>query len=133
MGFNWFSVITNNTDMMDLNDPRILEVLDPSNLWQDEAITFAFKYVRDMVIFTNKRLVVIDVQKVRGKKIRKTFYIWAHMEKLSIENAGGMLDGDHDINIKFKGQSDEFELQIKREYDLKPLVNFLSTMQRQAH
>jgi Bacterial PH domain len=133
MGFNWFSVITSNTDLMDLSDPRILEAVDSNNLWQDEQIRFAFKYVRDIVVFTNHRLIKVDIQKVRGKKIRRTFYLWKHIEMLSVENAGGMLDGDHDINIKFKGLEEEFELQVKREYDFRPIANFLSNIHRQAN
>jgi Bacterial PH domain len=132
MAWNLFSVITNNTDQMLINDPRILETLGAGNLWDDESITFAFCYVRDMVIFTSHRMIVIDVQKLRGKKIRKTFYPWYHMESFSVENCGGTFDGDHDVEIKFKGHEEPYEFQIKKKYDLSPITRFLSYAQRQS-
>jgi Bacterial PH domain len=133
MAWNLFSVITNNTDMMDINDPRILETLNADNLWNNESIKFAFIYVRDMVIFTDHRLIVIDVQKLRGRKIRRTFYTWNHMVSFSTENCSGAFDGDHDVDIHFKGHTEPFELQVKKRHDLTPITAFLSQLQQLSH
>jgi Bacterial PH domain len=133
MAWNFFSVITNNTDMMDINDPRILDALNADNLWNNESIKFAFIYVRDMVIFTDHRLIVIDVQKLRGRKIRRTFYNWNHMLSFSTENCGGTFDGDHDVEITFKGLTEPFKLQLKKRFDLAPVTAFLSQVQKLSH
>ena len=40
-------------------------------LVQNESVIYAFQTVRDQVIFTNKRIIAIDVQGLTGK--RKSF------------------------------------------------------------
>lgn len=35
----------------------------------DEKVEFAFKTIRDQLVFTNKRIISIDVQGITGKKI----------------------------------------------------------------
>lgn len=132
MAFNWFSAITNNTEILPLSDPRILQILGQDNLWDDEQIVFAFCYVRDMVIMTNCRLIDIDVQKLRGKKIRRTFHTWSHMTSFSVENCGGTFDGDHDITVEFRNYNTPFELQVQKKFDIAPVTRFLSQMQRQS-
>ncbi len=37
-------------------------------LTADERIDLSFKLVRDLIVFTNKRLIIIDKQGVSGKK-----------------------------------------------------------------
>ena len=39
----------------------------------DEKVEFAFKTIRDQLVFTNKRIISIDVQGITGK--RKSFLI----------------------------------------------------------
>ncbi|MEG2602324.1 MAG: PH domain-containing protein, partial [Carnobacterium sp.] len=60
-----FSGLINNASDANINDVRkkLADVLLPT-----EDIELAYKLVRDMVIFTEKRLIIIDKQGVTGKK-----------------------------------------------------------------
>jgi len=63
----------NKESVFNLSPINIGEVRDEVNglLLSDETISAAFKTVRDQLIFTNKRIIAVDVQGITGK--RKSF------------------------------------------------------------
>lgn len=63
----------NNNSAWDLKPINVSEVRDEVNglLIEGEAVACAFKTVRDQLIFTNKRIISVDVQGITGK--RKSF------------------------------------------------------------
>ena len=64
--------------MIDFKNPSFVKLAEVSNqegqemvgelLIDGEGIQSSFKGMRDMVIFTNKRLIVVNVQGMTGKK-----------------------------------------------------------------
>ncbi len=74
------------------------EVLDL--LVMDEHIISAFKTVRDQVIFSNKRIFVINVQGVTGKKVAYFSYPYSKVQYYGIETAG-LLDIDCELTVAF--------------------------------
>ena len=52
-------------------DPNAVRKEVQGLLVQNESVIYAFQTVRDQVIFTNKRIIAIDVQGLTGK--RKSF------------------------------------------------------------
>ena len=64
---------------------------DPSILQEDEVVELAFKAVRDMLIYTNKRCLVVDVQGLTGSKI-EFFSVPLHRcQGFAVQSAGAML------------------------------------------
>ncbi len=61
-----FSSVIGNASEVDIN--KIKEDY-MKLLGSNEQIEKAYKLVRDMIIFTNKRLIIIDKQGVTGKKV----------------------------------------------------------------
>lgn len=63
----------NKDSAFDLKPISIAEVRDEVNglLIAGEEIACAFKTIRDQLIFTNKRIISVDVQGITGK--RKSF------------------------------------------------------------
>ncbi|QQP70104.1 PH domain-containing protein [Carnobacterium sp. CS13] len=57
-------------------------------LVQGEEAVAAFKTIRDIAIFTNKRLIVRDAQGLRGKKIEIYSLPYSSINMWSTENAG---------------------------------------------
>jgi hypothetical protein len=53
-----------------------------------EAIEKAYRLIRDMFIFTNKRLILVDVQGVTGKKTEYHSIPYKSITHFSIETAG---------------------------------------------
>lgn len=69
-------------------------------LLRDEDIIQAFETIRDQVVFTTKRIFVINVQGITGKKIAYISYPYSKIQYFGIETAG-MLDIDSELIIAF--------------------------------
>lgn len=53
-----------------------------------ESIELGFQLIRDTFIFTNKRLILVDVQGVTGKKTEYLSVAYKNISRFSIETAG---------------------------------------------
>ena len=63
-----------------------------------ETIEIGFKLVRDVFIFTNKRLILVEKQGLTGKKIDYLSIAYKSISRLGIETAGH-LDLDAELKI----------------------------------
>lgn len=91
-------------------------------LIQNEQIELGFKLIRDTFIFTNKRLILIDVQGITGSKVEYKSLIYKSISKFSIETSG-TFDLDAELKIwvsseanpsiskKFNKSVDVYEVQ----------------------
>ena len=57
-------------------------------LTEGETIEIGFKLIRDVFIFTNKRLILVDKQGLTGKKIEYKTVVYKSITRFSIETAG---------------------------------------------
>lgn len=57
-------------------------------LSDNEVIEVGFKLFRDVFIFTNKRLILVDKQGITGKKVEYLSIVYRSISKFSIETAG---------------------------------------------
>lgn len=57
-------------------------------LLADEEIETGFKLIRDTFIFTNKRLILIDVQGLTGNKVEYKTIAYKSISRFSVETAG---------------------------------------------
>lgn len=64
-----------------------------------ETAVAAYKTSRDSAIFTNKRLIVRDVQGFSGKKVEIYSLPYSSIVMWSSENAGGRLDFNSEIEL----------------------------------
>jgi hypothetical protein len=80
-----------------------------------EQVISAFKAMRDYVVFTNKRLIAVNVQGLTGKKQDFTSLPWSKVQAWSVETAGHVdLDAELElwfsglgkVRLEFKGQAD---------------------------
>ncbi len=60
---------------------------------------YAFKTIRDVAIFTNKRLIVRDAQGLTGKKVETYSLPYTSILMYSTENAGKVLDVNSEIEM----------------------------------
>lgn len=67
-----------------------------------EEIIGTYQAVRDGVVFTNKRIMVINVQGITGKKKDVTSLPYSKIQAYSVETAGH-LDLDSELEIWFSG------------------------------
>ena len=83
----------------------------------DEQIERAFKLVRDMLLFTNKRFIVVDKQGMSGKKVEYHSIPYKSIIHFSIETAGSF-DRDAELKIWLSGMSVPIEKQLKKGMDI---------------
>ena len=67
-----------------------------------EEIIAEYTAIRDFVVFTNKRIISVNVQGVTGKKKDFTSLPYSRIQAFSIETAG-VLDLDAELDIFFSG------------------------------
>jgi hypothetical protein len=64
----------------------------------EEEIELGFKLIRDVFIFTNKRLILIDKQGLTGSKVEYKSVTYKSISRFSIETAG-TFDLDAELKI----------------------------------
>ncbi len=67
-----------------------------------EKVVGVYKSIRDGVVFTNKRIIAINVQGVTGKKQDYTSIPYSKISTFSLETAG-LLDLDAELEIFISG------------------------------
>ncbi len=92
---------TFNLKQIDLSKVR-KEVFD--FLVADEDLIQAFETIRDQVIFTTKRILVINVQGITGKKKSYISYPYSKIQYFGVETAG-VLDIDSELILAFNDGS----------------------------
>lgn len=84
-----------------VDDSAYSEAIAPM-LVDDESIVGTFKAIRDGVVFTNKRIFVINVQGITGKKVDYTSLPYSKIQAYSVETAG-VIDLDSELELWFSG------------------------------
>ena len=98
--------------MIDFNNSSFVKMkqIDPESLMRDiqpllingEQVIGAYKAIRDYCIFTNKRVISVNVQGMTGKKKDFTSLPYSKVIAYSIETAG-VLDMDSELEMYFSG------------------------------
>lgn len=79
----------------------------------DEKVEFAFKTIRDQLVFTNKRIISIDVQGITGKRKSFATMPYSKIQYFSIQTSGFMeLFPDSELFVMFtNGFTAKFEFK----------------------
>lgn len=98
-----------NASEIDVNDVRDEFA---TVLGNNEHLTHAYKLVRDMLIFTNKRIIFVDKQGVTGKKVAYRSIPYKSITQFEVETAG-RFDMDSELKVWVSGQSQPLSLELK--------------------
>ena len=79
----------------------------------DEKVEFAFKTIRDQLVFTNKRIIAVDVQGITGKRKSFSTMPYSKIQYFSIQTPGFMeLFPDSELFVMFtNGFTAKFEFK----------------------
>ena len=87
--------------MKQIDAASVMNEIQPL-LINGEQILGAYKAMRDYCVFTNKRLISVNVQGMTGKKKDFTSLPYSKISAYSIETAG-VLDLDSELELYFSG------------------------------
>lgn len=106
--------------MIDFENKEYLKLKESDNdeyadlingiLVSGESIIHTYKSVRDGLVFTNRRLIAINIQGITGKKKTITILPYDRVQAFSVETAG-VIDLDSELYLWFSGMG-----QIKFEF-----------------
>lgn len=94
----------NNASFLKLkpvNNTAFASIISPMFV-DGEIIIGTFQGIRDGVVFTNKRIITINVQGITGKKKDFTSLPYSKIQAYSVETAG-VLDLDSELELWFSG------------------------------
>lgn len=100
--------------MIDFNNKAIFKLKTVPNedgertvkdiIIEGEKVISSFVSMRDSLVFTNKRIISVNVQGITGKKIDYTSIPYSKIQVFSIETAGTFdLDAELDVTISGLG------------------------------
>lgn len=107
------------------NKPLNLSTVQPI-LIDGESVISEYSSIRDFVIFTDKRIIAVNVQGLTGKKKDFTSLPYSRIQAFSIETAG-VLDLDAELEIYFSGLG-KVKFEFNGKNDIAEIGKMISTM-----
>lgn len=90
----------------------------------DENILLFYKHARDKVVFTDTKIIAIDVQGLTGKKKQFRMFPYSKITSYSVETAG-TFDWDSDLKIWVSGVG-AFAVKLGKKIDIIEIGKLLS-------
>lgn len=123
---NISSGILGDSNLMNLKEMPISSVRSDvtSLLTTGEEIAQSYQTVRDQVVFTNKRVIVINVQGITGKKTSYFSYPFSKVQYFGVETAG-VMDIDSELVLIFS-DGNRLQFDFKSKVDIRGICSLVS-------
>ncbi|GAA0437750.1 PH domain-containing protein [Lentibacillus halophilus] len=120
MGF--FDGIMGNASEADTDEvtEELEELLAPT-----EKVEHAYKLIRDLMVFTNKRLILVDKQGVSGKKMEYHSIPYKSIAHFSVETAG-TFDLEAELKIWISGTAEPVQKTFNKQLNIYKVQSVLS-------
>jgi len=109
----------------DVDTAALARELEPI-LLPDETIEVAFQVLRDQMVFTDRRVVLVDKQGMTGRKRAYHSIPYRAITMFSVETAGSF-DTDAELRIWVAGQSEPFLQNLSRGTNLSGIQKALAS------
>ncbi|UYZ61609.1 PH domain-containing protein [Hymenobacter weizhouensis] len=90
-----------------------------------ETVRGAYAVIRDLLVFTTKRLILVDKQGVTGKKREYVSIPYRSVERFSMETTGHF-DLDAELKIWVRGQADPISKSFRNDKAIHDVYRALS-------
>lgn len=90
-----------------------------------EKVYCAFKTIRDVAIFTDKRLIVRDAQGFTGKKVETYTLPYKSIDMYSTENAGKVFDMNAEVELWTR--AGHIKINLNSGVDIREIDKLLAT------
>jgi hypothetical protein len=111
-------------NLSEVANPEALEKRLAPLLVEGEVLEHAYQLWRDQLLFTNKRLIVVDKQGVTGTKVEWRSIPYRSIEQFSAETAG-LLDMDSELVLYVRGTA-PLRLEFRRGSNLNGVMQTLA-------
>jgi hypothetical protein len=91
-----------------------------------EKIEKAYQLIRDLIIFTDKRLILVDKQGITGSKIDYHSLPYRSITHFSIET-GGHFDLDAELKVWVSGSSTPFQKRFNKRLNIYEVQSVLAS------
>jgi hypothetical protein len=106
-------------------DSAKTEELLAGNLVEGEIIEKAYQVIRDMFVFTNKRLILVDKQGVTGSKMEILTIPYNKITKFSKESAGHF-DMDAELKLWIGSETEPLVKEFKAGDNINEVYRIIS-------
>jgi hypothetical protein len=96
-----------------------------SLLLEDESIEKAYQLIRDLIILTNRRIIVIDKQGVTGRKTEYMMIPYKSIIRFSVETAGNF-DLDSELKIWLSSTAQPLEFDFRKTAHVQDIVQIIT-------
>lgn len=93
-------------------------------LVENEKPVASFATIRDVAVFTNKRLIVKDAQSITGKKVEIYSLPYSSILMWSTENAGKLFDLNAEVELWTK--VGKIKINLKKDIDIRKFDTLLA-------
>ncbi len=107
-------------------DPTELNKRLNGVLIEGEEPQLAFKIIRDFFVFTQWRLILVDIQGITGSKVDYMSVPYKAITRFSVETAG-TFDLESELKIWVSGTSDPIQKTLKKGTDVRGIQRALAT------
>ncbi|MFD1037013.1 PH domain-containing protein [Virgibacillus byunsanensis] len=90
-----------------------------------EQVEHAYKLIRDLMVFTNKRLILVDKQGVTGKKVEYHSIPYKNITHFSVETAG-TFDLEAELNIWVSGNANPIQKTFNKQLNIYKVQSVLA-------
>lgn len=118
-----FDAVMGNASVV---DPKAMEKEYAQILGEGEPVERAYKLIRDAFLFTDRRLILVDVQGVTGKKVEYHSIPYKSITHFSVETAGNF-DLDAELKLWVSGSATPIEKTFNKNLNIYEVQSVLSS------
>ncbi|MGE7368337.1 PH domain-containing protein [Neorhizobium sp. NPDC001467] len=107
-------------------DPKELEKRLNGVLIDGEQVQLAFKLIRDFFVFTQYRIIMVDIQGMTGSKVDYVSIPFKAVTRFSVETAG-TFDLDAELKIWVSGTDQPIQKTLKKGTDVRAIQRALAS------
>lgn len=107
-------------------DPADLNKRLNGVLIECETPQLAFKIIRDFFVFTQHRVILVDIQGMTGSKVDYTSIPYRAVTRFAVETAG-TFDLDSELKIWVSGSNEPIRKTLKKGTDVRGIQRALAT------
>lgn len=104
---------------------KFMRTINPL-LVEGEQVVAGYQSIRDYLVFTNKRMIAVNVQGITGKKQDYTSLPYSRIQAFSVETAG-VLDLDAELELWFSGLG-RVKLEFTSNADIAGICRMIGSM-----